>query len=144
MLSLSTRLSTSLTMHSWILCLLKQTSQFSSSWKNTERCVPNHQKSHRDVLIAPPPQITGHSLNEEEKVILQTGLFFPLTALSKLLFLMSFPSSERQPAVPRDGCYCTAPPTLGELEVIESPENPWAWQCRGNLIAASCIQGPYQ
>lgn len=28
------RLSTSLTMHSWILCLLKQNSQFSSSWKD--------------------------------------------------------------------------------------------------------------
>lgn len=75
------------------------------------------------------PQITEDSLALRKKEGSLANCFFPLTALSKIPFLMSFSSSERQLAVPEAGCYSTADSsswraTQAGLEVAEEPEIP--------------------
>lgn len=107
--------------------------------------VPNHQKSHRDVLIG-PLKLQGTALpRSRRKVILQT-VFFPSNCLVKNTGFNVF-SFIREATCSPSGrllLHCNSSSwraVQAGLEVAESLKNLLAWQCRGNLIAASCIQG---
>lgn len=139
------RLSTSLTVHSWILCLLKQTYQFQAA----ERRLKHVSQTIERATGMMPPQITGHSLASMKKEGHIANWFSSFNCLVKNTGFNVFPIIRDATCSPNGwlllNCNSSSWRAMqAGLEVVESPKNPWAWQCRGNLIAASCIQGPYQ
>lgn len=115
--------------------------------EKTERCPKPSEETQR--CVNRPSQITGHSLAWMKKEGHIANWFFSSNCLVKSAGFNVF-SFVREATCSPSGwlllpCNSSSWKVVqAGLEVVETPKNPGAWQCRGNLIAASCIQGPYQ